>query len=175
MSNQNENTEIAGSEAEGRDVIEQFFYDQECPSPYVALHPGVSAVIFDVSRRILIMKRPRGGYWCLPGGRMDMDESAQACCIRETLEETGLKTEVIRLISVNTNPRSVVQYPDGNVHRSFVLCFEARVIVGSLKVSAESESFHWLRQEEMKDFNIIPDSHYNLLDAWAVQEAAFVR
>ena len=156
--------------------VEKFYYDDlDCPAPNVPLHPGVSAVLFDAERRILILKRPRGGFWCLPGGRMDIGESAQECCLRETREETGLETEIVRLISVNTNPRSVVHYPDGNVHQSFVLCFEARIIGGALRSSEESESFRWMRRKEVDSTKIIPDSRINALDAWADQEAAFMR
>lgn len=156
--------------------VERFYYGEEgTPEPNVPLHPGVSAVIFDAERRILIMQRPRGGYWSLPGGRMDMNELAQDCSVRETFEETGLHTEIVRLISVNTDPRSVVHYPDDNVHRSFVLCFEARVVGGSLLVSEELERFHWLAPDEINSFKLIPDTRYNVLDAWSDREAAFIR
>lgn len=159
-----------------QDAIEQFYYeDAEAPAPNVPLHPGVSAVLFDSEEQILILKRPRGGFWCLPGGRMDIGESAQQCCIRETREETGLETEIVRLISVNTNPRSVVHYPDGNVHQSFVICFEARIIGGALKQSSESEAFRWMSREEVETANLIPDSRINALDAWAHQQAACIR
>ena len=77
---------------------ERFFYnDPDAPAPNVPLSPGVSAVIFDSERRILFMKRTRGDYWSLPGGRMDIGESAQDCCIRETFEETGLETRIVRV------------------------------------------------------------------------------
>ena len=155
---------------------EIFYYGEpECPVPNVPLSPGVSAVIFDSERRILFMKRTRGDYWCLPGGRMDIGESAQDCCVRETQEETGLETRIVRLISANTNPRSVVHYPDGNVHQSFVLCFEVEVIGGDLNTGHESEGFRWCSREEIDDLKLIPDSRINALDAWANQTAAFIR
>ena len=102
-------------------ISEEIFYDGEPgdPRPNVPLSPGVAAVIFDADRRVLILKRSRGIYWSLPGGRLDIGESAHACCMRETLEETGLQTRIVRLISANTDPRRVVHYPDGNVHQSF--------------------------------------------------------
>ena len=152
-----------------------YFEDADTPAPNVPLSPGVSAVIFDSERRILFLKRPRGGMWCLPGGRMERGESAQECCVRETQEETGLVIEIIRLISANTNPRSVVHYPDGNVHQSFILCFEAKVIGGELQAGVESEDFCWRGQDEIADLNLIPDSRINALDAWADQVAAFIR
>ena len=155
---------------------ERFYFEEhDVPAPNVPLSPGVSAVIFDSTRRILFMKRTRGAYWCLPGGRMDIGESAQDCCIRETQEETGLQTRIVRLISVNTNPRSVVHYPDGNVHQSFVLCFEAEVVYGELNAGEESEGFRWCHQNEIEELLLIPDSRFNALDAWANQSAAFIR
>jgi ADP-ribose pyrophosphatase YjhB (NUDIX family) len=155
---------------------ERFYYDDpDSPAPNVPLSPGVSAVIFDSQQRILFMKRTRGDYWSLPGGRMDIGESAQDCCIRETLEETGLETRIVRLISVNTNPRSVVHYPDGNVHQSFVLCFEAEITGGQLKASPESEAFRWCDSLEIQELKLIPDSYHNARDAWARQAAPFIR
>lgn len=155
---------------------ERFYYDDlAAPAPNVPLHPGVSAVIFDTQHRILFMKRRHGDFWCLPGGRIDPDESAQECCVRETEEETGLQTRIVRLISSNTSPRSVVHYPDGNIHRSFVLCFEAEVIGGTLSESAESEGFRWLARHEIDAARLIPDSRRNALDAWENRCEAFIR
>ena len=155
---------------------ERFFFEEDdAPTPNVPLSPGVSGVIFDDIRRILIMKRTRGDYWSLPGGRMEIGESAQSCCVREVFEETGLRTRIVRLVSVNTNPRSVASYPDGNVHQSFVLCFELEVVGGALQSSIESEGFRWCDVEDMEEVNVIPDSRINAEDAWADQEAAFVR
>ncbi len=156
---------------------EEIFYDGEpdTPRPNVPLSPGVAAVIFDTQRRVLILKRSQGLYWCLPGGRLDIGESAQDCCVRETLEETGLHTRIVRLIAANTDPRRVVYYPDGNVHQSFVLCFEAEITGGQLTASLESEAFQWIGPEDLGRYALIPDSRINLLDAWANQPAAFIR
>jgi 8-oxo-dGTP pyrophosphatase MutT (NUDIX family) len=158
-------------------IPEEIFYDgePEAPHPNMPLSPGVAAVIFDADRRVLILKRSRGVYWSLPGGRLDIGESAQDCCIRETREETGLETRIVRLISTNTAPRRVVHYPDGNVHQSFVLCFEAEVVGGQLATSIESEAFRWIGPSEMGEYILIPDSRLNLLDAWAERAEAFVR
>lgn len=158
-------------------IPEERFYDGEAdaPQPNVPLSPGVSAVIFDAQRRVLILKRSRGVYWSLPSGRLDLGESAQACCIRETLEETGLQTRIVRLIASNTDPRRVVHYPDGNVHQSFVLCFEAEIIGGQLATSAESEAFRWIGPAELDQYILIPDSRLNILDACENSPTVFLR
>jgi len=152
-----------------------FFGEPDTPAPNKPISPGVAAVIFDTERRILIMKRTRSDYWSLPGGRMDLGESAQDCCIRETFEETGLATRIVRLIALNTDPRRVVHYPDGNVVQSFVICFEAEIIGGELKESHESEAFRWLAGGEIEEVKLIPDSLQNALDAWEQKEAVFIR
>jgi len=121
------------------------------------------------------MKRAQSEYWSLPGGRLDIGESAQECCIRETLEETGLETRIVRLISVNTDPRSIIHYPDGNIFQSFVLCFEAEIVRGDLTESTESEAFRWCRREDLDQILVVPDSRQNILDAWEDQIEAFIR
>ncbi len=156
--------------------MERFYFGEPgSPAPNRPLSPGVSAVIFDADRRILFMKRNRSDYWSLPGGRIDLGESAQDCCVRETLEETGLQTRVVRIISVNSDPRSIVHYPDGNILQSFVVCFEVEVIGGKLEQSPESEGFRWCGPDELDALRLVPDSRINALDAWAGQSAVFIR
>jgi ADP-ribose pyrophosphatase YjhB (NUDIX family) len=155
---------------------ERFYYDDPAaPAPSVPLLPGAAAIIFDDQERILIMKRTRGPYWCIPGGRMNLGESAQDCCVRETEEETGLQVQIVRLVGLYTNPRSICSYPDGNVHQSYIALFECEVTGGELRESAETARFHWMARSEMDAFTLLPDSRINCLDAWAYQEAAFVR
>ena len=156
--------------------LERFYYgDPESPAPNTPVRPGVSAVLFDADRRILFMKRNKSEFWSLPGGRMDLGESAQECCVRETLEETGLETRVVRIISVNSDPRSIIHYPDGNIFQSFVICFEAEILSGELRHSPESEAFCRRGPEEIDSLNLVPDSRINAMDAWAGQVAAFIR
>jgi 8-oxo-dGTP pyrophosphatase MutT (NUDIX family) len=154
---------------------EFYFEDPNAPAPNVPLHPGASAVLFDDQDRVLVIKRSRGDYWSLPGGRIDPDEDAAGCCVRETEEETGLKTRVVRIVSINTSPRSVVAYPDGNVHRSFLICFEVELMEGTLRGSAESQGFRWLGRAELDAVKLIPDSRINALDAWERLPGAVIR
>ena len=52
--------------------------------------------------KLLFVKRSeqttRPGQWCLPGGRIEKDESAYEACIREVNEEAGLDVEIDRLL-----------------------------------------------------------------------------
>lgn len=155
---------------------ERFYYnDPDAPKPNVPLTPGVAAILYDEQRRILIEKRTRGDYWSVPGGRMDLGESAQECCVRETLEETGLETRVVRLIGLYTNAASICAYPDGNVHQSYIALFECEIVGGKLRESAETTRFHWLSPDELDGYLLLPDNVLAIKDAWAGQAEAFIR
>jgi 8-oxo-dGTP pyrophosphatase MutT (NUDIX family) len=155
---------------------ERFYYgDPDAPRPNVPLKPGVAAIIFDEERRILIMKRTRGPYWCIPGGRQDEGESAPECCIRETKEETGLDTRIVRLIGLYTNASSICAYPDGNVHQSYIALFECEITGGELRESEESGHFRWMAQDEMDDYLLLPDNVHCCRDAWTAQVSPFIR
>jgi len=83
----------------------------------------VAAIIIKNNHKeaeVLLTKRnvePFKGEWCLPGGHIDHNESAENAVIREIKEETGL----------NINPRFFKYFdeiiPNSNIH-SVVLVFE---------------------------------------------------
>ena len=158
-------------------MVEEVFYfnNPAAPPPNVPLKPGVASIIFDPEDRILIFKRTRGPYWCIPGGRQDVGESAQECSVRETLEETGLTTKIVRLIGLYTNPNSICAYPDGNVHQSYIALFECKIVSGELTSSEESHQFHWMNQSEMDTYQLLPDNVLCCKDAWERKVEAFIR
>jgi ADP-ribose pyrophosphatase YjhB (NUDIX family) len=58
--------------------------------------------------RILLCRRaiePRYGYWTLPAGFMENDETVGEAARRETLEEAGARIELDGLISMISVPR----------------------------------------------------------------------
>ncbi len=57
--------------------------------------------------KILMCKRsidPRSGYWTLPAGFMELEETAAEAAIRETLEEANARVEIIDLYCVFSLP-----------------------------------------------------------------------
>lgn len=58
--------------------------------------------------KIALVKRgrePFKGEWALPGGRIEQEESAEECLVREAKEETSLEVKSIRLTGIYSDPK----------------------------------------------------------------------
>lgn len=63
--------------------------------------------LVDYRGRVLLCKRaikPRQGYWALPGGYMEKNETIEGAAIRETKEETGVTIEKLQLYTLVNCP-----------------------------------------------------------------------
>jgi len=87
-----------------------------------------SACIRDESGRVLWQRRADFGWWGLPGGVLELDESLPQCVAREVREETGLEVEPLRLLGVYTSPDYDVTYPNGDQVQQVTACFECRPV-----------------------------------------------
>lgn len=78
--------------------------DPPGPQPHVVPRVPASsgALIFDVRRRLLILKPTYKAGWNLPGGEMEADgETPWEACRREVREECGLEVDAGRLVAVD--------------------------------------------------------------------------
>lgn len=74
-------------------------------------YPIITAdvVVHRPDRSILLIQRvtpPFQGYWALPGGKLNKQETVEACAVRELAEETliRVKSAHLRLINVYSDP-----------------------------------------------------------------------
>ena len=76
------------------------------PTPKTPLL-AVDCVLFDENARVLLITRlnpPFEGDFALPGGFVDVGETAEEACRRELKEETGLAADELTLLGVWSDP-----------------------------------------------------------------------
>lgn len=93
---------------------------------------SVIGVVLSPSRQeILLILRRDVDVWVLPGGGIDGGEEPEVAVTREILEESGLETEVVRLIG---------EYLPVNRLAKHTYLFETKVLGGQLTTGEETRS-----------------------------------
>jgi ADP-ribose pyrophosphatase YjhB (NUDIX family) len=136
---------------------------------------GCSALVLDAEERVLLTRRTDNGRWCLPGGRLDPGESAEECCVREVLEETGLHVELVRLIGLYSSPHRLVEYADGNRRQIVAAHFLVCVVGGELQLSDETTEYGYFGRGEIAAMDVMEHHLERIADGFAAQERTFVR
>ena len=98
-------------------------------------------------RIVLIRRRndPFKGSYALPGGFVEHGEALEDCVVREVLEETGLRTQVVGLLGVYSAPG---RDPRGH----FVTAvYELRPTGGSLRAGDDAGSAEWVSLDDVPD------------------------
>lgn len=110
----------------------------------------VCAVIRD-GARILLARRAAGehlaGYWELPGGKVEADESLAEALARELLEELGVSARVGTELA-----RSVYHYERGSIEL-IALAAELRGEISALTVH---DAVQWCSADELDGLDIAP-------------------
>jgi len=120
----------------------------------------VDCVVFHGNAVVLIRRAhdPFKGWYALPGGFVEVGETVEDACRRETREETGLIVEDLRLIGVYSDPAR-----DPRRHTVSV-AFLGRADIASLKAGDDA-----IAAELVVDWQHVQMAfdHQNILgDAW---------
>lgn len=97
----------------------------QCPScGYVQYEnpvPGVGILIEHEGGLVLVQRgHPPGvGEWALPSGFIEADETVEQAAVREALEETGLRVELLELFGVYS-------FPEGPLRSGLIIFYRAR-------------------------------------------------
>jgi 8-oxo-dGTP diphosphatase len=133
-----------------------YFHDRSAPAASVVV-PSVFVAARGRGGRLLLVRRCDSGCWELPGGRVEVGETAEQAAVRETAEESGVRVVVTGLAGVFTDPGLVVRSVTGEVRQQFALVFRARpaggVPRGDLDETSEAA---WVAPAELPDLRMEP-------------------
>jgi ADP-ribose pyrophosphatase YjhB (NUDIX family) len=92
-------------------------------SGYATPKIDVRGAVFDDHERVLLMREKTDGRWSLPGGWADPGEAPSAAVTREVLEESGYRSQAVKLIAcwdreLQDNPPPLPVH----VYKLFFLC-----------------------------------------------------
>lgn len=132
---------------------------------------GAGAVVHR-DDKVLLIKRaypPNAGKWAIPGGLVELGESAKAAAEREVKEETGLTVKIEGLLDVGTD---IHRDDKGEIEYHFILVdYVARPAGGGLRMSAESKDCGWFSKEKIADLEM-PDGTRKVIESYYDASAA---
>lgn len=104
--------------------------------------------------KLLIMKRRDDdetypGRWDCVGGHFERGESAEACMLREALEETGQKMKIVR-------PGPLIEFLD-EYGRAVAVPFLLRPDRRKMVVTSEHSQHRWVKLSDVGDYEVVPD------------------
>lgn len=92
---------------------------------------------------VLLVRRgrePFQGRWALPGGFVDVGETTETACLRELVEETGLKGVVVDLLGVYSDP---ARDPRHHTVSVVYVCGVAGIVAGIPVGGDDAEEARW--------------------------------
>lgn len=101
--------------------------------------------------RILMVKEIADGRWTLPGGWIDIGESAATAAEREVFEESGFRVGVHKLAAVYDKLRH--GHPTAP-HHSYLLFFVCELLGGTASPSLETSEVGWFAPDDLPELSV---------------------
>ena len=92
--------------------LHEYYRDPWAPRAHDLL-PAAFAAVRNDAGQVLLVRRIDDGNWELPGGRVEVGETARQAVVREVAEESGISIELTALSGVYSDPSHVLVDPDG--------------------------------------------------------------
>ena len=147
-------------------VRQEYYHDPDAP-PANSLTPTAFAAVRDDAGRILLVRRADSGNWELPGGRVELGESAVVAAEREVAEESGVVIRVTDLLGVYSDPGHIMVYPaTGEARQQFAVCFHARPVEGGPQPDHdETCEAAWVHPRQVARMTMHPSMRRRIDDA----------
>ncbi len=120
----------------------------------------------DEQGRLLLIPRADNGWWAMPGGSFELDESLVEAAVREVREESGVGVEVTGLVGIYTDPGHVAALDDGRVVQDLAVCFHARPVGGTARADGvETTDVAWVDPDGLDGYALWPNHVRRIADA----------
>ena len=126
---------------------------REYPASPIA---GVAATVFRGSEVLLVRRgnEPSKGKLGIPGGVVELGETAEEAVVREVEEETGIRVKPLRVLNVLD---SIVRDDEDGIRFHYVLIeFLCEPIGGELRASSDVSDAFWAPLERLEELNVMP-------------------
>lgn len=110
--------------------------------------------------KVLLLQKPKRGWWVAPGGKMEQGESVREACIREYREETGIYLKNPKLKGVFT---IVVKDQAQTISEWMMFTFFADQFAGENVPYCEEGKLEWHPLETIRQLPMAPGD-YHILD-----------
>ncbi|UOF91335.1 8-oxo-dGTP diphosphatase [Fodinisporobacter ferrooxydans] len=106
----------------------------------------IANCVLESKDKVLILQKPRRGWWVAPGGKVERGESLYQAVIREFQEETGLQPQAPRLRCVFT-----VMIYDGDtlIDHWMMFSFHSIQATGTLLPETREGVLQWISKDDV--------------------------
>ncbi len=151
--------------------VRRVYYHDESAPPATVVTPSVFVAVRWHGGRLLLVRRCDSGAWELPGGRVDVGETAVQAAVRETEEEAGVQVDVTGLVGIFTDPGHVIRSLTGEVRPQVALIFRARAIGGVPRADLhETSDAAWVAVADMAHLPMEPPSRLWIAAVLALED-----
>ncbi|WP_245595223.1 NUDIX hydrolase [Fictibacillus gelatini] len=109
--------------------------------------------------QVLLLQKPRRGWWVAPGGKMESEESIRDSVIREFREETGIYLKHPQLKGVFN---FIIKEQDKIVSEWMMFTFFATDFEGESLSESEEGKVEWKPIAEIRNLPMAPGDHHIL-------------
>jgi 8-oxo-dGTP pyrophosphatase MutT (NUDIX family) len=142
----------------------EYLNDPAAPKPN-SLVPAAGVLAVDEEGRLLLQRRRDTGQWAIPMGKQEFGETPVQCAIRETYEETGVRTGITGLLGIYSDPGHIVYYDsDGETRQEYEVIFTGRPVSGAPEINNEASDVAWFAPAELDALDIHPTQWRQLRD-----------